>query len=282
MRLPWKQQQVEPAPLKWGEIAISAQQVRVTLGTNEVLRGVDLEVKAGELLVLIGPNGAGKSTLLGALTGDIRAQGTITMAGRALADWPLEELARFRAVLPQSNPVAFPFRVREVVEMGRAPWRKTSQEKYDDDAVAEALERLEVLHLAERPYPALSGGERARVALARVVAQRAPVLLLDEPTAALDIRHQEAVLQLARERADRGDGVVVVLHELTLAGAYADTLALLSGGKIAALGSPEEVLTASQISEVYQYPVSVLSNPQTGKPLVVPQRGAQFLTETSS
>ena len=272
MQLPWNRHRRIPEPLQPGAVAISAQHLRVTLGSNEVLRGVDIEVKAGELLVLIGPNGAGKSTLLGALTGDIPARGVISLGGQLLQDWDLAELARYRAVLPQSNPVAFPFKVREVVEMGRAPWRKTAQEQFDDEAVSEAMRRMEIVHLAERPYPALSGGERARVSLARVLAQRAPVLLLDEPTAALDIRHQEAVLQLARERADRGDGVVVVLHELTLAGAYADKLALLSHGQIAAHGAPEKVLTEKLISEVYQYPVRVLENPDTGKPLVVPQR----------
>ncbi|MFC7467812.1 ATP-binding cassette domain-containing protein [Actinomadura keratinilytica] len=130
----------------------------------------------------------------------------------------------------------------------------------------------EVTEFAGRPFSALSGGERARVALARVLAQRAPLLLLDEPTAALDLRHQELVLRICRERAAAGDAVVVVLHDLQLAAAYADRAAVLHGGRIAAEGPPAEIFTAGLIGEVYRQPVEVLPHPAGGTPLVVPVR----------
>jgi iron complex transport system ATP-binding protein len=267
-----------PAALERGEVALRIAGVGVELGARPVLSGVDLEVRAGELVALIGPNGAGKSTLLGAVTGDVTATGGIEIGGTPLLEWRTGDLARRRAVLPQQNNVSFPFTVLEVVEMGRMPWRRTPLEHEDDDAVLAALDRTDMIPFAARPFSSLSGGERARAALARVVAQRAGIVLLDEPTAPLDIRHQELVLQLLRERADAGDAVVVVLHELSLAGAYADRLALLSSGRLVAAGTPDEVLTSERVSEVYGYPVDVTPHPDTGAPVVMPRRP----TRTSS
>ncbi len=157
--------------------------------------------------------------------------------------------------------------------MGRAPWAGGEREDEDDTAVAEAMARTEVTGFAGRPFSALSGGERARVALARVLAQRAPLLLLDEPTAALDLRHQELVLRLCRERARAGDAVVVVLHDLALAAAYADRVAVLRAGRIAADGPPR-VFSEELLSDVYDQPVEVLAHPRTGAPLVLPRRDA--------
>jgi len=264
-----------PTPLDRGEVAVRCGGLRVELGGAAILHGVDLTVRAGELVVLVGPNGAGKSTLLGALAGDVEAVGEIELAGRPLADWSIQELARRRGVLPQQNSLAFPFTVRAVVEMGRAPWRRTEREDEDDEAVAEAMRRTDVEPFAERTYPSLSGGERARSSLARIVAQRAGIVMLDEPTAALDIRHQEEVLRLARERADDGDAVIAVLHDLSLAAGYADIVALLDGGRIAAIGAPSEVLTAERVSAVYQYPVTVIPHPVSGTPVVLPHRDAR-------
>ncbi len=264
-----------PEALEAGATAIRVHDVGVELGGRRILEGVSLDVRAGELVVLIGPNGAGKSTLLGAITGDIASEGVVEIGGTSLSDWRNADLARRRAVLPQQNDVSFPFTVLEVVEMGRLPWRRTPLDEQDDDAVGEALERTDTLQFAGRPFSSLSGGERARAALARVIAQRTGIVLLDEPTAALDIRHQELVLQLLRERADAGDAVVVVLHELSLAAAYADRIALLSSGALAAVGSPEEVLTAERVSEVYGYPVQVMPDPETGAPVILPRRPAR-------
>lgn len=257
-----------------GEEVYRASNVRVHRGGRDILGGVDLSVRAGEVLALIGPNGAGKSTLLGALSGDVEIDGgEIQFAGRALADWPLAEQARRRGVLLQDNQVLFPFTVHQVVEMGRAPWRRTPLEDEDNEAIAWAIDLADIAHLGNRRVPSLSGGERARSAFARVVAGRTGVLLLDEPTAALDLKHQESVLSLARDRADAGDAVIVVLHDLNLAAAHSDRIALLRRGTIAAEGTPEEVLTAETVSEVYDHPVEVIRHPRTGAAIVVPIRG---------
>lgn len=262
-----------PAPVPAGEPAAEAAGLRVRLGGRPVLDSIDLTAYAGEVLALVGPNGAGKSTLLAALAADLPAgSGTVRIDGRPVTAWSAPELALRRAVLPQSAALAFPFPVEEVVRMGRAPWAGTDRACEDEAAVASAMAATEVTGFAGRPFSALSGGERARVALARVLAQRAPLLLLDEPTAALDLRHQELVLRICRERAAAGDAVVVVLHDLGLAAAYADRAAVLHEGRIAVAGPPAEVFSGELLGAVYRQPVEVFPHPRTGVPLVVPER----------
>ncbi|KOU57526.1 hemin ABC transporter ATP-binding protein [Streptomyces sp. MMG1533] len=263
---------VPPHPAEPGDVLAEAADLHVRLGSREVLDGVSVTVRAGEVLALVGPNGAGKSTLLGALAADLPpAAGVVRILGRPATRWSAPELALRRAVLPQSAALSFPFRVEEVVRMGRAPWAALGMED-DDAAVAEAMAATEVTAFAVRPFSALSGGERARVALARVLAQRAPLLLLDEPTAALDLRHQELVLRVCRERARAGDAVVVVLHDLGLAAAYAHRVAILHAGRVAAEGAPAEVFSDRLLTEVYDQPVEVLPHPRTGEVLVTPRR----------
>ncbi len=262
-----------PEPLPAGGTAAEARGLVVRLGGRTVLDGVALTATAGRLTALVGPNGAGKSTLLAALAGDLAPEaGEVLVRGRNVAGWAPAELAMRRSVLPQSASLAFPFPVGDVVRMGRAPWSGTPAEDADDEAVAWALAATETAEFAGRPFAELSGGERARVALARVLAQRAGLLLLDEPTAALDLRHQELVLRLARERAAAGDAVVVVLHDLGLAAAYADEVTVLDGGRVAASGPPAEVFDCALLSEVYRHPVEVLAHPRTDALLVVPRR----------
>ncbi|WP_431955663.1 heme ABC transporter ATP-binding protein [Nocardia lijiangensis] len=240
---------------------------------RRVLDAVDFDVVAGEVVALVGPNGAGKSTLLAALAGELTlSEGSVELDGSGLDHWTPLDMARRRAVLPQSHTVGFPFTAREVVAMGRAPWVRTARGERDDEFVAAAMTSADVSHLAARSFPTLSGGERARVALARVLAQDTATLLLDEPTAALDLGHQEAVLRLATERASAGAAVVVVLHDLGIAAAYADRVAVLESGRIAADGPPREVLTTELLSRVYQHPVEVLDHPVTGAQLVLPVR----------
>ncbi|MFC9390818.1 heme ABC transporter ATP-binding protein [Streptomyces venezuelae] len=262
-----------PSPAAVGESVAEAVGLRVERGGRAVLDGVGIGVRAGEVLALVGPNGAGKSTLLAALAADLAPDGgEVRIGGRPAAGWTPGELALRRAVLPQEAALSFPFAVAEVVRMGRAPWAGTAREDEDDAAVAEAMAATEVEAFAGRPFSALSGGERARVALARVLAQRAGLLLLDEPTAALDLRHQELVLAVCRERAAAGDAVVVVLHDLGLAAAHADRVAVLHDGGVAVAGPPSEVLGAELLSRVYRQPVEVFPHPRTGAPLVVPRR----------
>ncbi|WP_223267910.1 heme ABC transporter ATP-binding protein [Streptosporangium nondiastaticum] len=265
-----------PSPSPLATVLAEARSLSVRLGGRAVLDGVDLGVAAGEVLALVGPNGAGKSTLLAALAHDLpAAAGEVRIDGEPAAAWSAAELALRRAVLPQSAELSFPFPVEEVVRMGRAPWAGTPAEGEDDAAVREAMAAAEVTGFASRPFAALSGGERARVALARVLAQRTPLLLLDEPTAALDLRHQELVLRICRERAAAGAAVVVVLHDLGLAGAYADRIAVLHGGRIAAEGPPARVLEAELLTRVYLQPVEVIDHPRTGEPLVIPWRAGR-------
>ncbi|MEK2494707.1 heme ABC transporter ATP-binding protein [Kitasatospora purpeofusca] len=260
-----------PAP---GSELLTAKAVRLSLGGRELLAGADVRVTAGEVVALLGPNGAGKSTLLSVLSGDlVPSAGEVRLDGRPLADYRPLDLARRRALLPQAAALSFPFPADEVVRMGRAPWAGTTAAEEDERVVAEAMAATESAAFTGRPFTALSGGERARVALARVLAQRAALLLLDEPTAALDLRHQELVLRLARTRAAAGDGVVVVLHDLSLAAAYADRVVLLADGATVADGPVAEVLRAPLLSEVYGHPVEVLPHPRTGVPLVLPERG---------
>lgn len=255
--------------------ALAARGVGYSVGQARLVDDVSLEVRHGELVALVGPNGAGKSTLLSLLTGERQpSEGTTELEGRPLAEWQHKELARRRAVLTQDNHVAFTFRVGEVVEMGRAPWRGTPQDDEDEQAIADAMARTDVSHLVERVFSSLSGGERARASLARVLAQRAPIVLLDEPTAALDLRHQEDVLTLARELAHGGAAVVVVVHDLSLAAAYADRVAVMDRGRIVSVGAPRDVLTAELISRVYATPVRILADPATGSPIIVPERSA--------
>lgn len=263
-----------PPPVEPGAVVASLHDVTVERGGRAVLRAVSLAVRAGELLAVVGPNGAGKSTVLAVLAGDLSpASGEVLVHGRAVGAWSPAELAMRRSVLPQQAQVAFPFRAVDVVRMGRAPWRGTAAEADDDEAVAAALATVDGDALAWRPVTALSGGEQARIALARVVAQRADLVLLDEPTAALDLRHAETTMTHARRLSRGGAAVVAVLHELNLAAAYADRIALVADGRLAAVGPPAEVLVPGLLAEVYGHPVDVITHPATGAPLVVPRRG---------
>jgi len=241
---------------------LRAEGVRVAYGAHTVLDGVDLAVDAGEVVALVGPNGAGKSTLLSVLGGDPRPDaGRVLLDGVDLQAQDLRRLARRRAVMLQETRLSFPFRVEEVVHMGRHPWRGTPQERGDDAVVADAMADADVVHLAPRTFPTLSGGEKARTSFARTLAQQAPVLLLDEPTAALDVRHQESLLARVRRAAQDGAAVVVVLHDLTLAAAWADRVVVLADGRVRADGPPSDVLTSDLLSVVYQHPIDVWRRP---------------------
>lgn len=271
---PRTEDRIEPVPA--GAAALRARGVDADRSGRRILTGIDLDVAAGQVLALVGPNGAGKSTLLSVLTGELGfTSGSVELHGRRLSSWSDMELARRRAVLPQQHTVGFSFTAEQVVRMGRAPWGRTARADDDDDAVTEAMAECDVTAFADRPFVSLSGGERARVSLARVLAQRTTTLLLDEPTAALDLGHQETVMSVARARARAGDAVVVVLHDLALAAAYADRIAVLSGGSVEVVGPPRAVFRAELLTRVYGHPVDVFDHPRTGELIVLPLRSKQ-------
>ncbi len=235
---------------------IVAEALSIRAGRRWLLRDVSLGLRPGEVLALIGPNGAGKSTLLGALAGERRADaGAVLFDGRPMPALPPLALARRRAVMRQSAALAFPMRAAEVVALGRLPWHGTPGAAQDQAAIAAAMDAAGITALATQPYATLSGGERQRVHLARALAQlhggEGGALLLDEPTASLDMRHAAGLLRLLRRLAAGGLAVLVVLHDLNEAAHVADRVALLADGRLRALGAPAEVLAPALLAEVY-------------------------------
>jgi iron complex transport system ATP-binding protein len=246
--------------------SLVARGVSVVRGGIRLLDGVDVSVTAGEFVAVLGPNGAGKSTLLGALAGDFSlSSGSVTINDKEISTLAPRDLARLRAVLPQQIVISFPFTVREVVAMGRNPWLN----ERDDERIDAAMRRLNVESMRGRTYQTLSVGEQARVSMARVLAQDTPILLLDEPTAVLDIGQQERFLAVARSLVDEGRGVIAVLHDLNVAMRFATRVVVLHEGRCVASGDPREVLTPSLLSNVYHQKIRVDST-SDGRPVILP------------
>lgn len=259
--------------------AITASNLSCQRGGRTVITSINLDVHYGEVLILVGPNGAGKSTLLSALSGDVAPNdGSVLSGGCALTQWAARDLAQQRAVLLQHNHVSFGFTVAEVVAMGRHPWPSVNDAE-DQRILAQAIRYTDIADLVHRKYSELSGGERARVSLARVLAQDTPIVMLDEPTAALDLRHQEDVMALCRTLARRGRAVVVVVHDLSLASAWADRIAILDHGQLRVVGPPEDVLTSDLITDVYGLPVDIIRT-SPGQLLVIPVRDVPAAADT--
>jgi iron complex transport system ATP-binding protein len=239
------------------------------------LDGVSFEVRTGSFYAVLGPNGSGKSTLMKALLGVTpTAGGRVALDGRPAAEWGRRELARSIGAVPQSEQIAFPLRTRELVAMGRYPHLGPLEGERDEDrrAVAHALEACDVADLADRDVTTLSGGELQRARIARALAQEPRALVLDEPTSSLDIRHEMAILELLRGAVDAGMTVLLITHGLDVAAQFADRMLLLSRGSVAAEGTPEEVLREDILASVYDWPISVRRDPETGAPRVTPRR----------
>jgi iron complex transport system ATP-binding protein len=253
--------------------SLTADGLRCALGGRAVLEEIHLEARPGEVLALIGPNGAGKTTLLRAMARLLRPNGgVVTLQGHNIWRMRPRPLARSLALAPQGAEL-WPLTVAQFVGLGRAPHRGWLLPLGADDraAVQSALERTGLLELRERQVTELSGGEQRRAILARALAQGPRVLLLDEPTAALDLKYQAAILSMARRLAhEDGLAVVISLHDLNQAAGVADRLALLARGRVLAVGSPAEVLTAELIGVTYEVPVSVCRHPLDGTPLITP------------
>ncbi len=243
---------------------------------------LSLRISAGATTAVLGPNGSGKSTLLRLLLGVVPpSAGSVDFQDRPLSGWGRDALAREVGVVPQGEEAVFPTSVREMVAMGRyphlGPWRREGDA--DRRAVDDAMRRCDVADLAARPVSTLSGGERQRARLARALAQEAATLALDEPTAALDIAHEMALFELLRDLGHAGKTVLLVTHNLNLAARYADRLVLLDRGRLAAEGTPAQVLTRETVERVYGWPVEIVPHagpgPDAGAPQVVPLAGNQ-------
>lgn len=254
------------------ECVLRAEHLCFSYGQRSVLEDVSISVHRGEVVGILGPNGTGKSTLLALLAGDIVPHsGSVQLCATRIENIPRRRRAQLRAVMPQSFEVPFSYTAREIVAMGRVSWPRSDE---DDAIIDSSLAAAGVAHLAGRDVTKLSGGEKARVTFARVLAQRAQVMLLDEPTAALDIAHQEALMSSVRANAQAGIGVVVVMHDLSLAGAYCDRLVLLHDGAVFAAGSVADVLTSENLSQVYECGIDVFSGPD-GTRIVSPKRNVR-------
>ena len=249
-----------------------ASNITAGYGAREVLKGVTISVKAGEFVGLVGANGCGKSTLLKVLSRTMRpGTGTVELGAESLYSQPPRLVAQRIAFVPQQEVTAFDFLVRDVVLMGRYPHHKAHQGDTTEDFELSdsAMLKADIAHLADRPITQLSGGEYRRVLLARALAQTAPLLLLDEPTAHLDITHQTALMILLRQLVvEQNVGVLAALHDLPFAAEYCDRMVLMSDGKILADGTPEQVLTPALLKIAYGADAKIGPNPVTGKPLI--------------
>lgn len=258
---------------------IAANNIALHLGGVPLLADISLTCAPGTVTALMGPNGAGKTSLLRVMCGDYHPSGgQVQLHGRPLEAWPQAQRAQFMAVLPQHSSLDFPFSVEEVVMLGRIP--HSTGVSQDRAIVAEALARVDCSYLAKRLYTNLSGGEKQRVHLARVLAQiwmpvpgsvpgAGRILLLDEPSASFDLAHQQLLRDLVRQLAAEGVAVVMVMHDLNLAASCADQLLLLTCGRVNALGTPQDLLTPEMIAAVFAVNSTVISHPQSGKPLVI-------------
>jgi heme transport system ATP-binding protein len=259
---------------------LETRSVWVEAGGHVLLEDIDVVVASGRVTVLIGPNGAGKSTLLRVLSGELApSRGEVRLGGEPLNAFPAAELARRRAVVPQSSAVAFPFTVREVAMLGVTVPGFSLPDAAARRRVDAALDTVALLPFADRFYPTLSGGERQRVHIARALCQlasgshgraEARCFLLDEPTASLDLAHQGQVLAAMRGQADRGHAVLAILHDLNLAAAIADHLVLLAAGRVIKAGPPKDVLQDEVLTASYGCRISANRVPENGRPFVLP------------
>jgi iron complex transport system ATP-binding protein len=261
---------------------IEARDVSVSIGRKRIIANVDFDIHAGEMAAIVGPNGSGKTTFLKAISGDLPYTGNISINGRDIAALKPWQAAAMRAVLPQATALSFPFTVREVVKLGLTGGRSGVLPGEDERLPDRALARVDLDGFAGRFYQELSGGEQQRVQLARVLCQVwAPVLdgsprylLLDEPVSSLDIKHQLIIMNIARDFARRGGGVVAILHDLNLAAMFADRIFVMHRGGLAAAGSPQSVLSDELISRVFECRLKVGALPAGNTPFVLPQSAA--------
>lgn len=239
-----------------------------------ILDRINVSVQNGEFIAIVGPNGAGKSSLLNLLANELSKDHSILFKDKTFKEWNIKELAHHKAKFSQQNNHDIPLIVKDVVLMGRYPYFNAAPHESDLEAVENAMKETDVLHFKDRDYVTLSGGEKQRVHLARVLAQlenenRHKLIFLDEPLNNLDIKHQHTVLDSIRKFTQKGNSALVVLHDLNITANYADRVLMMKNGKIEAEGTPDEVLTSEIVSNVYNFPCMVYPNPKTNKTMIV-------------
>lgn len=252
---------------------ISVKNISFRAGKRNILKQLSFEANAGEFLVILGNNGAGKSTLLKTICGEVvQQQGNILLHEQDITHYSPAELARKRVVLRQHTAVNLPFRVKEIVLMGRYPYFTYRETPADHAIVESAMQQTGISHLADQNYLTLSGGEQQRVHLARIIAQATGVhqkcILLDEPVNSLDVAHQHHTLAMCKAFAEQGNCVIAVLHDLNLAAMYADTVLLMKAGEVLGHGAPHKIFTDQLITETFGFPAQVRPHAVSGCPVV--------------
>ncbi|MBV33503.1 MAG: heme ABC transporter ATP-binding protein [Porticoccaceae bacterium] len=256
-------------------MSFTTDSISLTKSGFDILRGVNLSINSGKITVIVGPNGAGKSSFVKVLSGELAPTcGRIIFNGKDLIEWRSEQRAKMISVLPQNSSLDFPFNALEVVSLGRIPHR--SGVVRDAEIVREALKVVDAEHLEERLFTKMSGGEKQRVQLARVMAQiweptlaGEQFLILDEPTSALDLSHQVLMMELVSDLARRGVGVIVVSHDLNLATHFADNVIVFDKGYVVAEGPPDKILSEKLIFDVFGIGPCIIKHPETGKNIVI-------------
>ncbi|MDV6167788.1 heme ABC transporter ATP-binding protein [Flavobacterium sp. DG1-102-2] len=254
---------------------LAAEKISYAHRKFSILENIDVTVNKGELLVIVGPNGAGKSTLLSMLANELDGKNqSIFFKKKTFREWDGNELAQSKAKFSQNNSHDIPLTVSNVVMMGRYPYFSSIPRKTDEEAIVKAMAETDVTHLAQRDYNSLSGGEKQRVHLARVLTQldndiKNTLVFLDEPLNNLDILHQHRILQTIKKFTQQGHTAIMVLHDLNLAAQFADRVMLLKKGKIVSHDVPEKVFTKETISAVYNFPCTICANPVNNNPLII-------------
>ncbi len=255
--------------------ALSVKNVGVNIGGKALLSDITFSINSGEILAVVGPNGAGKTTLLNAISDDIRrTSGDIAVCGKALDEWTFQSRARHFAILPQLSLLNFPYTVREVVSLGRTP--HATGVVIDQEVVCQAMQSMDISHLADRLYTQLSGGEKQRTQLARIMTQiwreedaTTRLLVLDEPSAALDLGHQQQLMEAVVNFSKQGVAVLMVVHDINIASRYADRLLALKEGNSVAMGRVSDVLQPTLLQQLFDADLCLIEHPQLKKPMVI-------------
>ncbi|MGC5746924.1 heme ABC transporter ATP-binding protein [Chryseobacterium sp. NFX27] len=254
---------------------IKAHQINYLHKDFHILEGVDVSLGYGEFLAIVGPNGAGKSSLLSVLANEIKqGKQEILFKEKSISDWEVKVLSQHKSKFSQHNSNEIPLDVKDVVMMGRYPYFDSQPRKEDLEAANKMMYETDVYHLKDREYNTLSGGEKQRVHLSRVMAQLEneiahKLVFLDEPLNNLDIKHQYKALEIIKNFTKKANSAIVVLHDLNLAAQFADKILLMKSGKVAAYGTPQEVFTAETISQAYNFPCTICGHPITNNPMII-------------